>query len=300
MENKKKVICILILSCILVLLCTVAVQINGSKKKVESEITEIKKKQSTEVEDEDSGKYIDMSLATEIERYLKDNDIDHEKVSYCIKDLKHNIKYSMNENDEFIAASIYKLPLAMLYYDKVNSGEYTMESTLPYSGYMHEDAGVISSNYAIGSQIPLSELLDALIVYSDNDAGHILFENLGGWKEFKEAMTKYTNSISDNYYSEDNVSTANTMNDVITYLYAHKDEYQGLVNNMKKAEPGEYLDRDIQQGMPQKYGMYDYALNSVGFVECDTPYSIVVLTSLGDKGEDVMAKINSIAYEHFK
>lgn len=211
-----------------------------------------------------------MALAKEIEVYFQENNIDHESVSYCITDLKHNIKYSMNENEEFIAASIYKLPLAMLYYDKVNSGDYTMESTLPYSGYMHEDAG------------------------------HILFENLGGWKEYKEAMTKYTSSISDNYYSEDNVSTANTMNDVITYLYAHKDEYQGLVDNMKKAEPQEYLDRDIQQGMPQKYGMYDYALNSVGFVECETPYSIVVLTSLGDKGEDVMAKINSIAYEHFK
>ena len=142
--------------------------------------------------------------------------------------------------------------------------------------------------------------MDAAIVYSDNDAGHILFENLGGWQEYKEAMTKYTSSISDNYYSEDNVSTANTMNDVITYLYAHKDEYQGLVDNMKKAEPQEYLDRDIQQGMPQKYGMYDDALNSVGFVECETPYSIVVLTSLGDKGEDVMAKLNSSAYEHFK
>lgn len=52
--------------------------------------------------------------------------------------------------------------------------------------------------------------------------------------------------------------------------------------------------------MPQKYGMYDSALNSVGFVECNTSYSIVVLTSLGDKGADVMANINRIAYEHFK
>lgn len=69
---------------------------------------------------------------------------------------------------------------------------------------------------------------------------------------------------------------------------------------MEKAEPGEYLDRDTQLNMPQKYGMYDYALNSVGFVECNTSYSIVVLTSLGDKGADVMANINRIAYEHFK
>ena len=206
----------------------------------------------------------------------------------------------MNEKDEFIAASIYKLPLAMLYYDKVNDGEYTLDSTFTYSGYMHEDAGVVSSNYGIGSQIPLSDLLDDLIEYSDNDAGHILYENLGGWKEYKEAMTKYTDSISENYYTEDNVSTANTMNDVVTYLYEHKEDYKDLIENMEKAEPGEYLDRDTQLSMPQKYGMYDSALNSVGFVECNTPYSIVVLTDLGNKGADVMANINRIAYEHFK
>jgi hypothetical protein len=69
---------------------------------------------------------------------------------------------------------------------------------------------------------------------------------------------------------------------------------------MKKAEPGEYLDKIIQQNMPQKYGMYNYAYNSVGFVDCETPYSIVVLTSLGEKGVDVMANINSIAYAHFE
>lgn len=165
---------------------------------------------------------------------------------------------------------------------------------------MHEDAGVISSDYGIGSQVPLSDLLNDLIIYSDNDAGHILYENLGGWKEYKEAMTKYTDSISENYYTMDNVTTANTMNDVVTYLYDHKEDYKGLIKNMEEAEPGEYLDRDTQLSMPQKYGMYDSALNSVGFVECKTSYSIVVLTSLGDKGADVMANINRIAYEHFK
>ena len=54
---------------------------------------------------------------------------------------------------------------------------------------MHEDAGVISSDYGIGSQVPLSDLLNDLIIYSDNDAGHILYENLGGWKEYKEAKS---------------------------------------------------------------------------------------------------------------
>lgn len=300
MDKKNKIIIISLLSALLIVLCVFAVEMKNTEKKAYQGISEIGEDQNTEVENKDNSQFIDMSLAKDIEAYFQENGIDHEKVAYCITDLEHNIKYSMNEKDEFIAASIYKLPLAMLYYDKVNEGEYTLDSTFTYSGYMHEDAGVISSDYGIGSQVPLSDLLNDLIIYSDNDAGHILYENLGGWKEYKEAMTKYTDSISENYYTMDNVTTANTMNDVVTYLYDHKEGYKGLIKNMEEAEPGEYLDRDTQLSMPQKYGMYDSALNSVGFVECNTSYSIVVLTSLGDKGADVMANINRIAYEHFK
>lgn len=300
MDKKNKIIIISLLSALLIVLCVFAVEMKNTEKKAYQGMSEIGEDQNTEVENKDNSQYIDMDLAKDIEAYFQENGIDHEKVAYCITDLEHNIKYSMNEKDEFIAASIYKLPLAMLYYDKVNDGEYTLDSTFTYSGYMHEDAGVVSSNYGIGSQIPLSDLLDDLIEYSDNDAGHILYENLGGWKEYKEAMTKYTDFISENYYTEDNVSTANTMNDVVTYLYEHKEDYKDLIENMEKAEPGEYLDRDTQLSMPQKYGMYDSALNSVGFVECNTSYSIVVLTDLGNKGADVMANINRIAYEHFK
>lgn len=300
MDKKNKIIIISLLSALLIVLCVFAVEMKNTEKKAYQGISEIGEDQNTEVENKDNSQYIDMSLAKDIEAYFQENGIDHEKVAYCITDLEHNIKYSMNEKDEFIAASIYKLPLAMLYYDKVNEGEYTLDSTFTYSGYMHEDAGVISSDYGIGSQVPLSDLLNDLIIYSDNDAGHILYENLGGWKEYKEAMTKYTDSISENYYTMDNVTTANTMNDVVTYLYDHKEDYKALIKNMEEAEPGEYLDRDTQLSMPQKYGMYDSALNSVGFVECNTSYSIVILTSLGDKGADVMANINRIAYEHFK
>ncbi len=300
MDKKNKIIIISLLSALLIVLCVFAVEMKNTEKKAYQGISEIGEDQNTEVENQDNSQFIDMSLAKDIEAYFQENGIDHEKVAYCITDLEHNIKYSMNEKDEFIAASIYKLPLAMLYYDKVNEGEYTLDSTFTYSGYMHEDAGVISSDYGIGSQVPLSDLLNDLIIYSDNDAGHILYENLGGWKEYKEAMTKYTDTISENYYTMDNVTTANTMNDVVTYLYDHKEDYKGLIKNMEEAEPGEYLDRDTQLSMPQKYGMYDSALNSVGFVECNTSYSIVVLTSLGDKGADVMANINRIAYEHFR
>lgn len=116
----------------------------------------------------------------------------------------------------------------------VNEGKYDLDTTFTYKSYMHEDDGVISSDYGIGSQIPLKDILDIMIIYSDNDAGHILYENLGGWKEYKEAMQKYTDSISENYYSAENITTANTMNDVVSYLYKNKANYKDLITNMKK------------------------------------------------------------------
>ena len=300
MNKKEKMVIILLLSSILIVLCMVAMEVNKSQNDSNNQVSEISKDQKTESKTKDNAKYIDESISKEIEEYLKENEIDHDKVSYCITDLKHNIKYSMNENEEYVAASTYKLPLAMLYYDMINEGTYTLDSTFMYEANMHEDDGMISSRYGIGSEISLKELLDCMILYSDNDAAHILYENLGGWEPYKEAMRKYTDSISENYYTVDNITTSNTMNDVVTYLYTHQKDYKDLIENMKKAEPNKYLDKDIQQNMPQKYGSYDYAENSVGFVKTENPYSIVVLTSLGDKGEDVMAKINSIVYSHFK
>ena len=120
MDKKNKIVIISLLSILLIALCMFASEINSTKKKAFTSVSEIEEDQSTEVKNEDNSKYIDMALAKEIEAYFQENNIDHESVSYCITDLKHNIKYSMNENEEFIAASIYKLPLAMLYYDNLN------------------------------------------------------------------------------------------------------------------------------------------------------------------------------------
>ena len=123
MDKKNKIIIISLLSALLIVLCVFAVEMKNTEKKAYQGISEIGEDQNTEVENKDNSQFIDMSLAKDIEAYFQENGIDHEKVAYCITDLEHNIKYSMNEKDEFIAASIYKLPLAMLYYDKVANEE---------------------------------------------------------------------------------------------------------------------------------------------------------------------------------
>ena len=104
MDKKNKIIIISLLSALLIVLCVFAVEMKNTEKKAYQGISEIGEDQNTEVENKDNSQFIDMSLAKDIEAYFQENGIDHEKVAYCITDLEHNIKYSMNEKDEFIAA----------------------------------------------------------------------------------------------------------------------------------------------------------------------------------------------------
>lgn len=292
MRLRIKKVMVVLLSCLLVtcMYLIMALQ-NGkqnteTKNKNETKTAEIKEKKKRER---------DSTLDEEIQAYLTKNEIDANSISYMIYDIEAQESYVMNEDVEFTAASIYKLPLAMLYYDKINSGELTEDTIYTFYGYMIEDEYM----YTTGDQDTLGNILENMILYSNNNAAHCLFENLGGWSSYKSAMEKYINSVSENYYSVDNVTTAATIGDVLNYLYEHKADYSDLIETMSKAEAGNYLDTKIKVNMPQKYGLYDTCCNGAGFVEAKHPYTIVVLTDLGSKGVDVMASINEIVYNHF-
>lgn len=302
MENRDKIKIIVGLLVALVLCSSLIPVMNNyaathttvvtSNKKVKKRKNKVKLQQTTVRER-------DEALDEEIQTYLQSMNIDMEDVAYTICDQENGEVYSYNEDVEFIAASTYKLPLAMLYYDKVQEGSITLDTTYCYRANMYEESSVLAANYAINSQIPLSEILEDMIIYSDNVAGHILFEYLGGWQKFKEATLEYTQATSENYLSMENVMTTHQMSDVLNCLYQNRSNYTDLIENMKKSKTNDYLDSEIQIGMPQKYGALNTYCNAAGFVEATHPYTIVVYTSLGDKGIEVMGHINKICYSHF-
>ena len=187
----------------------------------------------------------------------------------------------------------------MLYEDMIAQGKYTRDSLLYFDYYMIEDNGYLLSCYSPGTWVPLGDILDIMIRYSDNTAGHILFETMGGWLKYREAMLAYTDETCFAWDTYDNVICAAVMSDVLSHLYENRSRYENLIEVMSEATPHQFLDSIIQVNMPQKYGSYEYAINSAGFVDGEHPYTIVVLTALGNYGETVMADLNAIAYRHF-
>lgn len=235
-----------------------------------------------------------------IDEYIIKNGID-KNVAVKVQDLVSGGVYTHNEDVNFIAASIYKLPLVVAYYDLIEEGKYSLSDKIIYQENYIENYGPIEAEYKIGDSIEIEKLLHYAIIYSDNTAAHMLFENLGGWLKYKELVSKYSKQeVDKSFYTYDNVYTAKYISDVLEYVYENSDKFDVLLNDMMEPSNFMYLSEYVNVRISQKYGMYLAARNSAGIVHTLNPYSIVVFTSLGDEGIEHIGRINEICYDYFK
>ncbi len=214
-------------------------------------------------------------LREQLIQYIKENESSREDVGFYIEDLESGDSIELNGDQLYVAASTYKLPLAMVYYDHINAGKMSAEE--------YED------------------LLNSMIVNSDNEAAEYLFDNLGGYDEFKRLIASYDDEQEADpaYVSYENEFTPRNMGHILGYLYHHKDAYDPLIKNMKASMPGQFLDRNLNIYFAQKYGSYDWSYNAAGLSLTGHPYSIAIYTTLGDAGETVIGDMNEICFRYF-
>lgn len=252
---------------------------------------------NTAVKDESTNYEFDKK----IQDYIKERNINTENIAISYKNFKTGETFGLNDNKYFTAASTYKLYLAVIYYDMISKNSISEDSYIVFEKHMYQTGGSISSLYNIGSKIKLSEILDYMIIESDNSAGHILFENLGGWNKFKDLASEYVTVEKDkNYNSNDNVVTSKFLSDFLEVIYKDKDKYSKLIENLKIAEPKAYLNYNLGMSeiYAQKYGEYDNAINAAGLSFDSTPFSIVVLTQDLSSAYKTIGDIGQIAYEY--
>lgn len=201
-----------------------------------------------------------------------------------------------NPDTLFTAASTVKVPVNMLYYDAINRGERTLDDILPYhaSATDTEGAGSTPYDYRPGALIPLSYLLEQSIVNSDNTANNILIQNLGGFSAYRHEMIQYSDSEYPEEFFAGNKLCARFSFDVITWLYTHSDEYSELIEHMKNACAGGYLQKGITAyPVAHKYGDYDGCHHDYGIVYTPFPYLIGIFTSNVPDSENTIAAIGS-------
>lgn len=105
-------------------------------------------------------------------------------VSYYFRDLNNGIWIGINEDDEFAPASLMKLPLMISYLKEAEENPLLVEKTYTFT---KEDDNYEKQNIkptetmVIGQNYTVRDLINRMIMYSDNSALRILLKNSGAF-----------------------------------------------------------------------------------------------------------------------
>lgn len=236
-----------------------------------------------------------------ITRVMKANNLNKSNFAFFYYSPEDEEEYIYNPDTMFNAASTIKVPLNMIYEDLKNKGE--LKNTTTYklqASDIEEGDGDTSTDYKINQTIPLSYLQEQSIRNSDNTATNMLIRELGGFTAFRNMLPEFSDENLPSSFYKNNETNAAYMLDVMKYLYEHRSDYATLIEYMKHASEGSFLQESTDMfTIAQKYGDYDTYLHSIGIVYTPEPYIVGIYTNDCVNAYNIILEINEslIAYQ---
>lgn len=183
--------------------------------------------------------------------------------------------YDFNENKFAIAASTYKLPLNMCFYEMEQEGKIDPNETFMWTG------------------MTLAEVHRQSVLFSNNEVSEAMTGYWNNYYIYKENMRKYSSmpveEIHPDFYLT-NVSCTRMMMDTLKYLYSNSDRFEELIGYMKDAVPGQYFKAGVQEyEIAHKYGEVNEFVNDVAIIYTPQPILLAVYTQ-GIYGAGVCAQ----------
>lgn len=223
---------------------------------------------------------INQQLKTQIDQYIAQRGYNQSDLCILVESDDKTVSYRLNEDVVVEAASIYKLPLAMLYCDQIAEGTRKLEDTLVFNqaDYKTEGENPIAYQYNFGAAIPISELIQSTLIHSDNTAAAILYQGLGGWEAFVQQLKNYSAHTPQSEDPLANLATANQYMDILNRLKGDPTRYNVITQALNAQDKTLYLNEKIEPAMLQKYGQLDTFTNAVGYSISGQPYSIIVMS----------------------
>ena len=171
------------------------------------------------------------------------------------------------DGDKYVvAASLFKVPLNMLYTEKIANGEMDWDTTI---------RGIAYSN-----------ILEWTIVNSDNQMAEYLWKATGSYRTYRELICPYMGvdpETVDAMYWKNNYFTSEQMIHCLKTLYENPDRFPRVVDTMCKAEQNNYFNYHEQEfEIAHKYGYLEddggLYLNDCAICFTDDPILIVMFT----------------------
>lgn len=216
----------------------------------------------------------DGPLTQRLEDFRAAHGLNERNFSFYFYDTVTGEKCCFNETAMMTAASTFKLPLNLYYYEMEAAGEIAPDAWIPRAG------------------TTLDVCHQRSIVDSNNEVSIGMLYNLGNFRTYKEKMRKYftmtDEEISSAYYADNNYCTR-MMGETLQYLYEHREQFPEMLDYMKQACPGHYFKKYISDvEIAHKYGSFDGAENDTGIFFTEQPFLLAVYTK--GIGEDISAR----------
>ena len=203
-----------------------------------------------------------------VEQYMIEHDLDAEDIALGYRNLVTGEEHYLNADEYNVAASLYKVPLNMVYTERISKGEMTFDDKVK---------GVV-----------YSKLIQGSIVESNNEFSDYLRAGLGGYPDYRRYFCPYmgedADTVDDKFY-ENNFFTARQIITCLNTLYqGGEDRFPKVIEYMKDAEPNNYFNAfDQDYVIAHKYGYLETGntlqINDSGIVYTDDPIAIVMFTN---------------------
>jgi beta-lactamase class A len=244
-------------------------------------------------------------INTYINQIIANNSVTDVAVYY--RNLNSGPWFGINEHDDFAPSSLLKVPVMMAYYKLAESNPAILSQKIKYST---QPAGVISQNFetphpiALGQTYTVEQLIEAMIIGSDNVALRLLEDNIDNQKidqvTLDLGITTSTDTTPTDFMDVQEYSTLFRVLYYATYLnkdYSEKalqllsqaEFKQGLVNTLPKdiVVAHKFGEREMGNGIHQLHdcGIIYYPNN---------PYLLCVMTR-GTDFNDLATTIQQIS-----
>lgn len=223
------------------------------------------------------------SLDEVMARYIAGRGLTEDSFAMGWYDFATGSEWFFNGDAFMVAGSMYKLPLNMVYADKLASGDISADDM----------AGV----YTVERAMELS------IVYSDNAAADALHSALHlGQHDYRLLLSQYSgldeSELPEEYFTDNRIS-ARFMINTLVYLYDNSALYDTVIAHMKAAHPGRYFKKSgSDYEIAHKYGYFQGELDDCGIVYSPRPFALVVFTNKVRGGEDILAELCALMTDY--
>lgn len=222
---------------------------------------------------------LEHSLSEIMDQFMAEYGLDSDNFSMCYYATGSGEYYGFAETTYRVAASLYKLPLNMYYYD------------------LEWDGKLSSDSYIDGYYLP--NMHYETIVNSNNDMAISMLYNLGTFRQYREKMTKYCDMEYANAYYADNNINAWYMLSTLGVLYQNPEKYEALTENMKKAAKGQYFQRYVTDyEIAHKYGYFEGAINDCGIIYTPEPFLLTAFTVDKTYGDSILGRLCELLTEY--